>query len=351
MYASFLRICAPCLRSFLRSRRIWLIFRLFTRSSNMDKRRDFIKKSAIVGAALCLPISLTRESRATYPDLKTRNPKRALVLWYSQTGQTRRYAKLIGCILKGNDLSADARDMQEFDKNLLPDYDLIIVGTPVFYYDTPSNVSEWLEAIPSIKGTPVAAFVSFGGPEGNQHNASSHILKILAGKGGVPVGRDTFRNIPSYPTPDWNNPNQISARHLPNAATFDQVRRFTANMLKRITRGETISAGYELTLREGLSLLPLVWLNKKAIGKHMVDAANCIGCQTCVKKCPTKAINPSRQTVDRDKCLACFGCLNNCPAAAVVMEYRGERLYGFPEYLQRNKITIMEPPELNTCRL
>jgi ferredoxin/flavodoxin len=319
--------------------------------SNMDTRRDFIKKSAIVGAALCLPVSLPRESRAAYPDLKTRNPKRALVLWYSQTGQTRRYAKLIGCILKGNGLSVDARDIQEVDKNILPDYDLIIVGTPVFYYDTPSNVCRWLETIPSIKGTPVAAVVSFGGPEGNQHNASSHILKLLAGKGGVPVGRDTFRNIASYPTPNWNNPKQISGQRLPNAATFDQVRRFTADTLERITRGETISVGYEVALREGLSLLPLVWLNKKAIGKHTVDAAKCIDCQTCVKKCPTKAINPSRQTVDQEKCLACFGCLNNCPADAVVMDYMGERLYGFPEYLKRKKITIMEPPEFNTCSL
>ena len=317
----------------------------------MDTRRDFIKKSAIVGAALCLPISLTSESRAAYPDLKTRDPKRVLVLWYSQTGLTCRYARLIGCILKGKGLAVDARDMQGFDKNRLANYDLIIVGTPVFYYDTPANVSQWLETIPSISGTPVAAFVSFGGPEGNQHNASSHILELLANKGGVPVGRDAFRNIASYPTPNWNSPNQISGQHLPNAATFDQVRRFTEDVLERITRAETISVNYELALREGLRALPLVWLNKKFISKHTVDAAKCIGCKTCVRKCPTKAINPSNQTVNKDKCLACFGCLNNCPADAVVMEYRGERLYGFPEYLKRNKITIMEPPEFSTCSL
>ena len=315
----------------------------------MDTRRNFIKKSAIAGAALCLPVSLTHEGRAAYPELKTRNPKKALVLWYSQTGQTRRYARLIGCLLKGKNLAVDVRDMQEFNKSALAGYDLIIVGTPVFYYDTPVNVVSWLETIPSITGTPVAAFVSFGGPEGNQHNASCHILKLLAEKGGVPTGRDAFRNIPSYPTPHWNSANQISGQHLPNTATFDQVRRFTSDMQSRITRGEAISVSYELALREAFQVLPLVWLNKKAINKHTVDAAKCIGCQTCVKKCPTKAIHPSRQTVDRDKCLACFGCLNNCPADAVVMEYRGERLYGFPEYLKRNKITIMEPPEFNTC--
>ena len=110
----------------------------------MDTRRDFIKKSAIMGAALCLPISLTRESQAAYPDLKTRAPKKALILWYSQTGLTRRYARLIGCILKSKNLAVDEIELQETNKKMLPDYDLIIIGTPVFYYDTPSNVSEWL---------------------------------------------------------------------------------------------------------------------------------------------------------------------------------------------------------------
>ncbi len=317
----------------------------------METRRSFIKKSVIISAALCLPAALTRESQAAYPDLKTRNPKKALVLWYSQTGQTRRYARLIGCILKDKGIAVDVRDMQEFDKNGLANYDLVVVGTPTFYYDTPANVADWLKTIPAISGTPVAAFVSFGGPEGNQHNASTHVLKLLTEKGGVPVGRDAFRNIPSYPTPKWNNPQQISGQHLPDAATYDQVRRFAATFMEKITRNEPISVGYEMALREGLRVLPLVWLNKKAISKHTGDAAKCIGCQTCVKKCPTKAINPSRQTVDRDKCLACFGCLNNCPVSAVVMEYRGERLYGFPEYLRRNKIVILEPSELKTCGL
>lgn len=315
----------------------------------MDTRRDFIRKSAIIGAALCLPAAWTRQGMAAYPALKTRNPRKALILWYSQTGQTRRYARLIGCILKGRGIGVDERDIRNFDFNKLPQYDLVFVGTPVFYYDTPSNVSNLLKTIPSIAGTPVAAFVSFGGPEGNQHNAACHILKMLIERGGVPVGRAAFRNIPSYPTPGWDSAKQISGEHLPDAGTYDQVRRFTADTLARVSRGETVSVEYEVAVREILRAMPLVWFNKKVITTHTVDAAKCIRCGTCVRTCPTRAIDPYQQKVDRDRCLACFGCLNNCPAGAVVMDYAGKRLYGFREYLRRRQITIMEPPELKTC--
>jgi len=315
----------------------------------MDTRREFIKKSAIIGAALCLPVSLTREGIAAYPELKTRDPKKILILWYSQTGHTKRYARLIGCLLKEKHLAVDIRELKETDPGIVPGYDLIFFGSPVFYYDAPSNVIDWLEKIPAITGTPVASFVSFGGPEGNQHNASCHILKILAKKGGVPVGRDAFRNIPTYPTPNWDSANQKSGEHLPDEATFDQVRRFTADTLQKTSKGETISISYELALRELLSVLPLVSLNKKVIGKHTVDADKCIRCRTCERTCPTKAIHPLQQVVEKNKCLACFGCLNNCPVGAVVMEYSGKPLYGFFEYLKRNNITIMEPEEFKTC--
>jgi ferredoxin len=315
----------------------------------METRRCFIKKSAILLAAANLPLSCSISGRADAIEPRTRNPQRALVLYYSQTGMTSRYGRLIGCLLKTKGLVVDFEDMQGFNKNRLVDYDLIIVGTPVFYYDIPANVSDWLESLPAITGTPVAAYVSYGGPEGNQHNAACHTLRLLSGAGGVPVGMDAFRSIPAYPTPKWDSPNQRAAEHLPNEATYEQVRSFASHILARTNRGEGIDYGEEFAVREFLKMLPLVWLNKKAISLHTVDGAKCIKCLTCAKKCPAAAIDPLNRTVSSGKCLACFGCLNNCPAGAVIIEYRGERLYGFPEYLRRKKLNILEPPEFQSC--
>ncbi|MRR17260.1 MAG: twin-arginine translocation signal domain-containing protein [Deltaproteobacteria bacterium] len=317
----------------------------------METRRSFIRKSAILCAAAGLPLTFSAPACAALPEMKTRHPKRALVLCYSQSGLTTRYGKLIACTLRDRGIRADAADMRAFEGQRLTDYDLILIGSPVFYYDIPSNVSGWLAKAPSIPGTPVAAFVSFGGPEGNQHNALCHALHLLAEKGGVPVGLGAFRSIAAYPTPGWDSANQRAGEHLPNEATYNQVRAFTGEVLARIGQGRPAPYASEMALREIVRMLPLVWFNKKAISLHTVDASQCVLCRTCVKMCPAAAIHPEQQVVDREKCLACFGCLNNCPAQAVVMEYRGKRLYGFPEYLRLRKITILEPREFQHCSI
>lgn len=317
----------------------------------MDTRRDFLKKSAIVCAALSLPVPLAAAGQTFPREIKNRNPKRALVLCYSQTGFSTRYGKLIACALKDGGLTAELADMRRFEQKHLPAFDLVFIGSPVFYYDIPSNVVDWLAAAPKLTGIPVAAFVSFGGPEGNQHNSLCHALHLLADREGVPVGMEAFRSIPSYPTPAWDSANQRSGEHLPDDATYNRVRDFAKQVLESVRQGRPLVYASELALREMARMLPLAWLNKKALNKHTVDGARCIGCRTCVKKCPADAIHPEKQRVDREKCLACFGCLNNCPADAIVMEYGGKRLYGFPEYLRRRKIIVLEPPELQTCKL
>ena len=45
----------------------------------------------------------------------------------------------------------------------------------------------------------MAAYVTFGGAEGNQHNAACSILEDLAQINGVPVGLEVFMTSKSYP--------------------------------------------------------------------------------------------------------------------------------------------------------
>ena len=48
------------------------------------------------------------------------------------------------------------------------------------------------------------------------------------------------------------------------------------------------------------------------------ERSQCIGCGTCIRVCPEKAISPENEFfIDRSKCTMCFKCADNCPAEAI----------------------------------
>ena len=317
----------------------------------MESRRNFLGKSAAAAIALltpalpgCINISTIR---AKVP-MKPIEVKKAVVLWYSQTGYTQRNGNLLAQTLEKGGVAVAASDIRDFDKHGIPGADLLVLGSPVFYYDTPEFVKIWIKSLPNLDGTAVAAFVTFGGPEGNQHNAACSILELLTEKNGVPVGMNAFMNMSSFPL-SWSEKHVDKktwmSRHLPNEKTFNYVREYAETIINRVKQGKSAEYARKLTLREFSTLLGPIWWTKQFVKNHAIDPGKCIECGTCVKKCPVDAIDLSGFKVDRNACVLCFGCINNCPAQAVQMEYNGERVFGFNEFIKRNSLKIMEPED------
>jgi len=68
--------------------------------------------------------------------------------------------------------------------------------------------------------------------------------------------------------------------------------------------------------------LSCIWCHnpesKRVKAEISYDRAICIGCGTCVRKCPRSALNPSNPDfVDRERCGLCFDCVSSCPAKAI----------------------------------
>jgi ferredoxin/flavodoxin len=317
----------------------------------MVNRRTFLGKTAVAAMALhtsvlsgCIPIG-TIQGKAP---MKSKEVKTAAVLWYSQTGYTRRNGKLLARTLQNRGVSVTSSDIRDFDNRNIGGTDLIVVGSPVFYYDTPDCVKTWIKSLPKLEGAAVASYVTFGGPEGNQHNAACAILGLLTEKEGAPVGIQAFMNMSSFPL-SWSEKHVDKktwmSRHLPDENTFNQVRQYAATLVDRVKRGETVQYSRKLTLRECVTFLgPIRW-TKKFVKNHAIDPDACIECGTCVNKCPVGAIDLSRYAIDRDACVLCFGCINNCPVQAVLMEYGGDKVFGYNEFLKRYDIKVMEPEE------
>lgn len=310
-------------------------------------RRRFLAYGT-AALALGLPGCVSARVIKARGALKHPRPQKALVLCYSQTGHTARYGRLIAYRWAQQGLEVETCRWGWGERPDVRGYDLIAVGTPVQYLDVPQNVQDWLDALPVIEGTGVAAFVTYGGAGDGQHHAAVRLLGALVDHGGVPLGLETFGNMSTYP-PTWSLGHEgriLKYRTKPDQATYQQVRSYAAAVLERYGHGQAIEAHSALEIsglyRGGLSR----GLAKALLGRHEIDTRRCLRCGTCVKTCPVGAIDLAPARIDTRRCLLCFGCLNNCPAGAQVMTVLGKPLYGFPAFLKRHSIIIQEPSEL-----
>lgn len=310
----------------------------------MEDRRTFLKKSALSVLALSAPIATVSKAQA-YHTMNSKKPQTAAVFWYSQTGNTERTGQFIAKTLEKSGLTVNASEYREFDKSTLASYDLIVSGSPVYYYDVPSNFKEWLNTIPDISGIPTAAYVTFGGEGGNQFNTACTLLELLTDKGGAPVGVSTFGNMSTFAL-TWSFGNEervLEYKHLPDKDAYSAMGDYASLILERVHFNQPIEIEKDCDYRELFKNTPSIWTTKLFITNHTIDKDKCTQCHTCTKKCPVDAIDLSRHLVDTDRCIACLGCVNNCPEQAFNMEFFGNKVYGFNEFLRRNNIQIRLP--------
>ncbi len=312
----------------------------------MKTRRQVLVGGAVMAAGLTVYGCGYPKMIASPHSYKTTEPRRAFVFWFSQTGHTERMGKVIADTWRRQGMAVDCGDIRHVDLSRLDSCDVIVVGSPVFYYDVPAYVQEWLGDMPTITGTPVAAYSTYGGTGHNQHNTACTLLEILVKKGGVPAGLDTFGNMSTF-APTWsalgNEARILRYSHLPDEGTFEQAREFAGSITKRVKRDEPLSVKSRFSFGSMVGSSLATGLTKRFIGRHEINSKTCISCGTCVELCPVDVIDLDAFTVDRSGCVACMACINNCPVQAFDMTFLGREVYGFEELLLRKGISIVEP--------
>lgn len=319
----------------------------------METRRRFLKK-CVAGCALgCVTIAapgLSAYACARRPQtpISKKNPQKAVVIWFSQTGHTERIGRIIHHAWEKAGLKVDGADYREFDKSKLGQYDLIAIGTPVNYMGVPINLQHWIKTLARIDGISVASYVTFGGKGDGQHNTACGLLEQMSKIGGAAAGMALFGNMSTF-APTWSTGNAartLAFKDLPNEKTYQQARIFADRVLANVSAGLTYKINPELGMDTLMGIFPQIGLTKLMITDHRIDKGICIKCGTCVKKCPVGAINLQAGSVDANRCIACIGCVNNCPTQAMKMKFAGKSVYGFNEFLKRHRIKIIEPAEL-----
>ncbi len=109
--------------------------------------------------------------------------KKALVLFFTKTGHTRRAAEEVAAGLESAGISTTVKGFAETDPDEIKGFNLLAVGSPTHAGKPARKVRGFMKSLPkkSLKGKRVAAFTSYGGMRG-QHTIKV-FKKLLKKKG------------------------------------------------------------------------------------------------------------------------------------------------------------------------
>ena len=94
--------------------------------------------------------------------------KKALILYYSGSGNTQKMAKAIAEVMKSSAINVTIEDVAKFDISLLPNYDSIVLGSPTYFSNVAWQVKKVIdESIVhysggKLKGKVAGIFASAG---------------------------------------------------------------------------------------------------------------------------------------------------------------------------------------------
>jgi flavodoxin/ferredoxin len=247
---------------------------------------------------------------------------KTLIICFSQTGNTRKIAE---CIYDG---IIDAKSecsiirLNDVEPTSLSDYELIGIGSPVFWYREPFNVQDFIEALPDQNGRHWFVFCTHGNIIGDFFPS---VTNKLTKRGATVIGfHNTYANItvPFYPRPSYTSGH-------PDSYDFEQAKAFGRQIvdhsLKIYQHGEeVIPEPGPVSSEEWIQESKI--LTKEAIKQFMpefrINTETCIQCLECEENCPVQGIDIDTEPPRiQDPCIYCWRCVTICPTLSVEADW------------------------------
>lgn len=103
---------------------------------------------------------------------------KAVIIYWSATGNTKKVAQTIHDALKENGIDAELKTVKEDADTDLHDYDLVFIGAPSYMWSPPEPVRKWIgdrmeyyrdrgaikPGAPKVPGKSAVVFITYSGP-------------------------------------------------------------------------------------------------------------------------------------------------------------------------------------------
>jgi len=229
----------------------------------------------------------------------------------------------------------------ETPATIVEDCDLLGIGTPVFFYQAPFCIRDWLLRLPKVEQRPYFLFVTYAVVVGT---ALRDMDDIMRKRGWQLIDHRAFLGFGSYqaylPWP------RLSVQ-FPDAYEDAKARQFgefqvikhvcwtknKRNFLERPSKPPWYRRRQKMFLSK--------WMVNMIHPSFLLDTTKCTGCGTCARNCPEGAITLIDEKPQfRGSCSRCYFCEKSCRQHAIAPDWdrfsrHVVRLYeAYPDYLK-----------------
>ena len=242
----------------------------------------------------------------------------AVVVYFSQNGTTSRVAEAIAGGLRQEGYAVDLSNLRNGPPPAIHDYSLIGIGSPVYYYRLPFNVTDYLRTLPNLNGKVAFSFLVYGS---HAFDTANSFRGAFAARGGRDVGHFSCHGEAHF-LGHLREGYLFSPDH-PSEGELADATAFGMEVAERARAGKKA-----LPLREIPP--PLVyrlerfatnrWLVEQVYSRlFRVDPDRCNACGVCMDVCPTKNVAKSGRghPIWGRHCIYCLSCEMMCPEEAI----------------------------------
>lgn len=201
---------------------------------------------------------------------------------------------------------------------MLENYNLLIVGFPVYAWKIVEPIEHFLKNLPKVNNAYAASFATYGGVTIGR--ALMDAGKLLTFKGYTLLG--AAKIVTRHSTIFYKNQDPFYSH--PNDKDMILIEFFIKSILNKIKNSQLKSISLKKlnsssNLIKLLSISPIAKrFSRKLPPGIKFNDKKCIKCGLCAKNCPVNIINLNPFPKKTGICIKCHNCKRVCPSVAII---------------------------------